>query len=165
MNRSLTRLLLILIVTTLGACGFQPRGSVPQIAGLPGPVYISGVEQYTPLHRELSQQLAQAGIALTDDSEGAGSLLRIRDYRSDRRLFGVDTSNQGNEYELREALSFTVRSRSHGELVGEQTVRVLRILYRPNTEVLAREREQDVLREEMRRELVNRIIRRLQAQS
>lgn len=156
--------LFLLLVLTLAACGFQPRGSVPQLNNLPGPVYISGIDRYSPLHRELSRQLQAADVILAEDGSSAASILSIRDHRSGRRLFSVDRNNNATEFELEESFRFSVRHASRGELVGEQTVRVLRILYRPDTEVLAREREEDQLRDDMRRDLVGRMMRRIKAQ-
>ncbi len=164
MKRFITHLLLLISLLTLGACGFQPRGAVPQLDNLPGPVYISGLDKFSPLHRELGHQLAEAGIRLTDEGSGAASLLRVRDHRSNRRVFTVDSDNRAAEFELEESLKFTIRQASGGELVREQTVRVLRILYRPADQVLAREREEEQLRNDMRRELVGRIIRRIKVQ-
>jgi len=164
MNRLTSSLILITVLLSLAGCGFQPRGSVPQLGNLPGPVYISGIEKYAPLHRELSIQLAQAGVELTDDGNSATSLLRIRQHRSGRRLFSVDSNNQATEFELEESLKFAVHHASRGEILEEQTVRVLRILYRPNDQVLAREREEQQLRNDMRRDLVGRMIRRIKAQ-
>jgi LPS-assembly lipoprotein len=164
MKKLAIRLTLTAVLLILAACGFQPRGSVPQLNNLPGPVYISGIEKYSPLHRELSTQLQQAGISLTDDGNSAASLLRIRDVRHNSRLFSLDSSTRGVEYELEESLKFAVRHANQGELVEEQTVRVVRILYRPNDQVLARDREEAQLRNDMRRDLVGRIIRRIKAQ-
>lgn len=164
MKRMPALLLLSMLTIGLVACGFQPRGQVPQLADLPGPVMISGVDRYTPLHREIGLQLLQAGVALTDKAEQAQSVLRIRDHHSGRRLFSVDSRNQAAEFELEELLKFVVRHPGQEQAGDEQTVRVLRILYRPDTEVLAREREEQALRDDMRRDLVGRMIRRIQAQ-
>ena len=164
MKRLTAHLLMIFSLLTLSACGFQPRGSVPQLSNLPGPVYISGLDKYSPLHRELSRQLQEAGLDLTDDGNQATSLLRVRDHRSSRRVFTVDSDNRAAEFELEESLKFTVRHASRGELIEEQTARVLRILYRPNDQVLAREREEEQLRNDMRRDLVGRIILRIKSQ-
>ena len=163
--RLLPSLLLVFAVLGLAACGFQPRGALPQINGIPGPLYISGVEQWTPLHREISRQLQQAGISVTHDGQQAASQLRIADRQSRRRLLSVDSRNQAAEYELEESFRFSVRSPAAGELVEDQSVRVLRILFRPTDQVLAREREEQHLREDMRRELVARMLRRIDAQN
>lgn len=164
MNKRVFHLLPLLTMLWLAGCGFQPRGAVPAITGLPQPLYISGIDRYSALYRELSAQLQQAGVSLADDGQQAGSLLRIRDYRNRSRLMGLDKSNRGNEYELEQSLHFGVRSAKGADLVGEQTVRALRILYRPANTVLAGGREQTRLREEMRHELVGKIIRRIRAQ-
>jgi len=164
MKKLANLLILTIALLALGGCGFQPRGSVPQLDKLPGPVYISGIDRYSPLHRELSEQLQQAGVQLTHDGNSATSLLRIRDHRSGRRLFSVDSSNRAAEFELEESLKFSVRHVSRGELIEDQTVRVLRVLFRPDDQVLAREREEQQLRDDMRRDLVGRMIRRIKAQ-
>lgn len=164
MKPSTAFLMLSILALTLAACGFQPRGQVPQLSGLPGPVLISGIDPYTPLHREIGLQLLQAGTTLTNDGDEAASVLRIRDHRSSRRLFSVDSRNQAAEFELVESLKFVVRLPGQQQAQEEQTVRVLRILYRPDTEVLAREREEKDLRDDMRRDLVGRMIRRIHAQ-
>ena len=156
--------LILFLGVLLSACGFQPRGQVPQLQNLPQPVYISGIQAYSPLHRELSRQLQLAGVVLAEDGNSAASLLRIHDPSSRRRVLSVDSNNQAVEFELEESLKFSLRHASQGELVEDQTVRVLRILYRPGSEVLAREREENQLRDDMRRDLVDRVIRRIQAQ-
>ena len=159
-----TRLILITLLLSLAACGFQPRGAVPQLDNLPGPLFISGIDKYTPLHRELSRQLQAAGVSLSDSAGNAASLLRVRDHKQRRRVMSVDSTNQAVEYELEESLQFSVRHPSRGDIVADQTVRVLRVLYRPSGEVLAREREEEQLREDMRRDLVGRMLTRIKAQ-
>jgi len=156
--------LVLLLSALLTACGFQPRGSVPQLDNIPQPLYISGIQSFSPLHRELSRQLQQASVELTEEGSSANSVLRIRDHSSGRRVFSVDSNNRAVEFELEESVKFSLLSADQGERIADQTVRVLRILYRPGSEVLAREREEEQLRDDMRRELVDRIMRRIKAQ-
>ena len=54
MQRIAVSLTLAATLLILSACGFQPRGSVQQLDRLRSPVYLSGVEKYSPLCRELS---------------------------------------------------------------------------------------------------------------
>lgn len=152
------------VLLGVSACGFQPRGHALNLSGLPGPVTIVGVDRYSPLHRELSRQLDSAGIGITDTISGAGSILRLRDLSSSRRVLSVDSRNKQVEYELEESVRFSLRSGSDDERVPEQTVRVLRIQYNPEDEVLGRSNEEQMLRKDMRRDLAGRILQRLATQ-
>ena len=68
MNRIAIRLTLsLLLLTLLSACGFQPRGQVTQLQSVPQPLYVAGVEPYSPLGKELRRQLSLAGASLTVD--------------------------------------------------------------------------------------------------
>lgn len=156
--------LLISLVLALSACGFQPRGAIPQLTQIPTPLYISGVTKYTPLHRELVRQLEAAGIKLTEDGPSAASMLRIADQSSDSRVFTVDSLNNAAEYELEESFRFSVRAPEQGELIADQRVRVVRLLLKPDSQVLAGQREEKQLRIQMRRDLVSRMLTRIKAQ-
>ena len=164
MNRIAIRLTLsLLLLTLLSACGFQPRGQVSQLQSVPQPLYIAGVEPYSPLGKELRQQLTLAGASLTTDADKAGAVLRISKVGHGQRLLSLDSRNRQAEAELEESLHFNLRSAQSGELVPDQTVRVVRTLYKPQNQVLAYRHEEDTVRGDMRRELVNLMIRRLAA--
>lgn len=153
----------LLLLGLLSACGFQLRGQVEQLQRLPQPLYIAGVEPYSPLGRELRQQLAQAGAMLTPQADLAAAVLRISQVRSTARLLSLDSQNREAESELEESLHFSLRVPQQGDRIPDQTVRVIRTQFRPQSQVLAREREEEAVRADMRRELVNRMIRRLAA--
>jgi len=164
MNRIAIRLTLsLLLLTLLSACGFQPRGQVSQLQSVPQPLYVAGVEPYSPLGKELRRQLSLAGASLTTDADQAGAVLRISKIGHGQRLLSLDANNRQAESELEESLHFTLRSAQSGELVPEQAVRVVRTLYKPQNQVLAYQHEEDTVRGDMRRELVNLVIRRLAA--
>jgi len=143
----------------MAACGFKPRGSVPQVS-LAEPVQIVGVAKYSALHKSLSNQLQRAGVKLVDKSVDALTL-RISDHRSTSRLLTVDSGNDSVERELEESFKFTLRHPQRGNLIETQPLRVLRILYQPETERLGSDREEDRLRDDMRRDLAKRLLRQL----
>ncbi len=163
MRRIATTLILALTLFGLSACGFQLRGHSPTVSNIASPLYISGLTVYSPLHRELAHQLQDAGVALAGESANASSVLRISERRSDRRLLAVDGSNKGVEFELEESARISLLS-GQAELVPEQTVRVLRIQYRPKDQILGRNREEDVMRKDMHRDLAGRIVQHLSSQ-
>lgn len=157
-------LLILGIALLLHGCGFQLRGQVAPLS-LPGPMFISGLEPFSPMHRSLSEAFTQAGVELTNSTQQATSTLVIRDYKSDSRLFTLDSANRAAEYELRESLRFSLRSAALSDRTETQSLRVLRTLYRPNDQVLGRTHEEKALRDEMRSELARKILQLLSAQT
>jgi len=151
----------LLLLSLLSACGFQLRGQVAQLSGLGQPLFISGVEPYSELGRELSEQMEQAGMRLTSERGEAASTLLITQVRSSERVVGLDARNRAAEYELMESLRFSLRETGRGERVPEQTLRVTRTVFAPQDQFLAGRQEAQALRGDMRRELVNLLIRRL----
>ena len=147
----------------LVGCGFQPRGQTPQLTGIPTPVYISGLRPYSGLHRELVRQFQSSGTDLVTRASEGGSVLRVHDRSSDSRVLSVDSRNKAVEYELEESVRYSLRAADGRELQPEQTLRAVRIHFRPEDAIIASGREADLLRADMRRELAERMARRLSA--
>jgi LPS-assembly lipoprotein len=161
----LVALLALLGLLALSAgCGFKPRGQTVDLTSVPGPLHISGIRPYSPLARELRRQLEQTGIAVVDARADSGSVLRIGRRDTDSRVLSVNSRNKAVEYELEESARIALYGLDGRELVAPQTVRVLRILLRPGETLLGSNREEDLLRADMRRELAERIVRRIAAQ-
>jgi len=151
----------LMLLGLLSACGFQLRGQVAKLQGLSQPLAISGVSPDSTFGRELHDQLRQAGAQLTADSSMANATLRISARNTAERVVGLDSRNRATEYELMESMRFSLREKGHGQRIPEQTLRVTRTLFAPQNRVLSGQQEAQTLREDMRRELVNRLIRRL----
>ncbi|HPE79789.1 MAG: hypothetical protein H6961_05350 [Chromatiaceae bacterium] len=158
-----TGLLLLLATLGLTACGFQPRGQAVMLSGVPSPLHIAGLTPYSPLQRELANQLEASGASLSETAAGAAAVLRISDWRSGSRVLSVNSRNKAVEYELEESATFALRTADGREPVAPQTVRTLRILFQPEDAVLGSSREAELLRADMRRQLVDSIVRRLAA--
>ena len=157
-------LLALLGLLMVSGCGFQPRGQALDLAGVPAPLHVSGIPPYSSLARELRHQLEQSGIAIVDTRADSGSVLRIGRRETDSRVLSVNSRNKAVEYELEESAQIALYDRAGAELVAPQTVRVLRILLRPGETLLGSNREEDLLRADMRCELAERIVRRIAAQ-
>ena len=153
---------MLLALSTAG-CGFQPRGQATSLAGLPSPLHVSGVDPYSTLRRELEQQLRIAGVQLSAGAADSAAVLHVSNWTSDARLLSVNSRNKAVEYELEESARFRLRANDGRELVAEQVVRVVRIQYRPEVAVLGSEKEAELLRKDMRKDLAGRIVRRLAA--
>lgn len=163
-HRLTNKLLVAGILIVLAGCGFQPRGQVQGVSGIPSPLHVSGIRTYSALHRELKKQLEQVGVSVAANAAGSAAVLHIRKHDSDRRVLSVDSRNKTVENELEESARFELRSPDRQEVLAtEQTARVLRIQFAPRETVLGNRREEDLLRQDMRRELAQRILQRIAA--
>ena len=164
MHRHVLPLLILIALLSAAGCGFQPRGHNMADAGIPGPVYISGIASFSDLYRELYRQLRIAGTQTASSAAEGAVTLHVTDVEADTRLLSVNSRNKAVEFELIESATFSLRSRQGQELLMPQRVSVLRIQYRPEVAILGSDREAELLRQDMREELAGRIIRRLGAQ-
>ena len=162
-NRRPAVLALLLSALLLSACGFQPRGQTLDLSAIPGPVHITGIRPYSPLARALQKEFKAAGLPIANGAAESGSTLRFTRYDKDSRVLSVNNRNKAVEYELEESAEFALYQSGGSELTPPQTVRVLRILLRPSDAILGANREEVLLREDMRHELAQRIVRRLAA--
>ncbi len=161
MKNHLQYCVVLFLALSLTACGFKLRGAIPRLDKLPSPIGIVGLAPYSDLHQEISRQMQQAGIKVVLDHGEA--VLRISDRKSGSRLLSVDEANAVVERELEESFTFNLRQHDQAELVENQPIRVLRILNQPQDERLGSDREAEQIRQEMRRDLVNQMMRRLYA--
>ncbi|MGB5198652.1 MAG: LPS assembly lipoprotein LptE [Sedimenticolaceae bacterium] len=157
--------LLALLALCVGGCGFQPRGQAGDLdsATLPSPLFISGIDRFSPLYRALESQLAVADIKIAPSAADAAAQLRIHDVSADSRVLSVDSNNRAVEFELAESARFSFYGADGRERLARQDIQVLRILYRPERAILGSDREGVLLRENMREELATRILRHLAA--
>jgi LPS-assembly lipoprotein len=157
-------LLLAVAALSLAGCGFQPRGHTSATAGIPSPITIRGIAEFSDLYRELARQLKIAGVEPAPPGTRDVPALYISDTKADRRLLSVNSRNKAVEFELIENATFAMRSADGRQLVPPQELRVIRIQYRPEIAVLGSNREAELLRMDMREELAGRIIQSLAAQ-
>ncbi len=154
--------LLTVLVMMLTACGFQLRGSVELPAHL-SPMQLDGLKPHEPLREELAGLLANGGVIMTDNDKKAASRLRILGHHNRRRVLSVDNRGRAAEYLLQEEIRFTLLDAAGKAIIPEQTLTVERSYVHSVNQVLGKQNEQAMLREEMRRDLAGRIITRLRA--
>ncbi|MFQ6021632.1 MAG: LPS assembly lipoprotein LptE [Acidiferrobacterales bacterium] len=114
------------------------------------------------LQTELQQALvARAGVTLAVDDNGSAPTLNIYSEQSDSRAVSVDVDVKVSEFLLRYQVIFGVTDAAGKELVDRQTITLQRPFTFDKLNVLAKEREEQELRNQMRQEVVQAIIRRL----
>ena len=151
-------LVLALAIATTGGCGYQLRGAVSLPSALDG-IHVTGP---AGIGDALTQMLESRGAGVRPERESAKAVLWLGHERFTRRVLSVDPdTGKEREIELAYSVAFRVAGGDGEELMPEQTVSLLRDYVVDADAVLGKSREEDVLREEMRRAAAGQITRRV----
>ncbi len=156
------RLLAVVLVLALSACGFHLRDALVLPANL-GPVRVVSADRYSPLAESLSRSIERAGaeLALSDETDTA--VLDLVAERWGDTPISVDAFGRAQEYSLRYATIFELRSAQGTVLVPRQAVELSRDYISVPTNSVGTEGERDILVKELRREMTASILRRIDA--
>ncbi|MCY4285397.1 MAG: LPS assembly lipoprotein LptE [Thiotrichales bacterium] len=155
-------------IAMASGCGYQLRGAASLAPEL-GAMRVTGPGD---IRTAVIRVLGGAGVPVEpaggsgDDSAGdsAGTVLHLEDERLDRRVLSVDPDTvREREFELAYRVTFRVTDAQGEELVPKQTVSLLRDYVFDTRAVLAKDREQEVLHAELRRDAAARIVDRVAA--
>jgi len=151
-NRLLALLLVCLAVTTSG-CGYQLRGS----ASLPPALavtYIQGLESYGSLAGDFAEALRTRNVSVTTESSAATALLEITGNTTEKLVLSVDSSGNVLEFEIRQTIRFLVTAAGQ-PLVDEQSLSLSRDFLFTSTDVLAKVREENIVRRTLQQNIVD----------
>lgn len=143
----------------LPACGFQLQGR----QGLPpelSPVEVRAVDRHSEFTRALRRSLDASGARLVDEAASDGVVVRILFDRFLENVLSVDARNIPTDFEMIYEVEVEVR-RGTEELMAAESFHLSRIYSFDETRQLAKEREKDILREALARDLASVVLRRL----
>lgn len=151
---------LALLTLALGGCGWQLRGAgmIPEDLKA---LHISARDPQGQLVRTLSRALHSAGVETPASAADSELSLVIVKERSLVRTASVNENARVSEQELTEDVEFMVVNRAGEQLLPLTTARVERVFEYDEDNVLATQDERELIRSEMRRDLVNQILNRL----
>ncbi|MDO3381930.1 LPS-assembly lipoprotein LptE [Gilvimarinus algae] len=152
------RPLLAALLILLAGCGWQLRGELMPPLDI-NHLRIEASEEHTELQRELEQALARQGIAVVEPPAEAGHTLILGDESLTKRTVGVGSDSLAAAFELTLELDYQLYDSAGTLLAPASTAQVIRSFDASDPTGL--EREQDLLEREMRRELVQQLMRRL----
>jgi LPS-assembly lipoprotein len=156
----------VALVLALSACGFHLRDALTLPADL-GPVRVVARDPYSPLAESLAQALERAGA--TPAPENAGdevSTLQVLSEKFADTPISVDQFGRAQEFSLRYAVVFELRRGGGGEdLVPRQAIELSRDYVASPVDSLGKNSERELLSREMRREMTQSILRRIDAAS
>lgn len=154
------QLFTLLLLLSLTSCGFHLRGLVqlpPELTEMT----VQDARPATDIAPDLQRGLENAGVQI---SQSAPVVLQLKAEQYGKRVLSVDSVGRAQEYGLSYTVRFLLRTEGVAtELwLAEQAVTQTRDLRFDATAVLGAENEETQLREEMRRDAVLQILRRLQ---
>ena len=143
----------------LAACGFHLQGHTPLPAAVKTP-YLEAPDRQSDFVQYLRHALLLNGAQLMQDRSKASAVVSIIRDSVARRVLSVSALNQPNEYEVTYTVRFAVRA-GDKELLPAQDVSATRTYSFDERLLLAKDREEEILRQDMARDLADMVMRRL----
>ena len=163
MQQLLRAAILVLLLGSLSACGFQLRGSSGQYSMPFRSIYL-GFDESSSLGTELRRNLRGGdAVQVVSDAAKAEALFDVLGEARGKTILSLNTQGRVREYLLTYTLVFRVRDAKGTELLGPTELVLKRPITFNETQVLAKESEEVLLYRDMQTDLVQQIIRRLAA--
>jgi len=148
----------------LSGCGFHLRGATS--AALPAELssmrVTMGGAGYPPLLVEMRNSLlALGGVRLTDDVSASVPVLQLQNESSATQVLAIDSSGRISAYLINYRVDYSLIGADKKPLLRNQSVKLQREYGFDRLNVIATEKQSEFLQNEMRRDVVQQIIRRL----
>lgn len=151
------KLVIFTVALLLSACGYHLRGALELPANMKN-VYVEGG---SPSLREFFKQTMQSSSGqLADSRKGVGLVIKIANEEFNRRVLSLSSRGKSNEFELDYRLEYELASAADAPLMERQTVEIRREYYNDQQFMIAKDNEENVIRNEMYQQAVRTIFNR-----
>jgi LPS-assembly lipoprotein len=153
---SLSRNYLFLVFLLLSACGFQMRGATsvpPEMAR----TYIATEDQRSLFYRRLRDSLQNAGVTVVESPLDATATFSILSDLPGQRVLSVSARNVPREFEVFYTVFYSVQAKNV-MLLEPRSQTLTRDYTWDVTEVLGKEKEEELLREAIVDDLVRIVL-------
>jgi LPS-assembly lipoprotein len=157
--RAAARAALLATLLLSAGCGFRLQGHTPLPAVVKNP-YLEAPDRQSDFVQYLRHALLSNGAQLMQERAKASAVVSIISDNVARRVLSVSALNQPNEYELTYTVRFTVTA-GDKELLAAQEVSATRTYSFDERALLAKDHEEDILQQDMARDLADEVMRRL----
>ena len=153
------RAFLVLSALLVAGCGFQLRGT----AQVPfETLYVPGASAGMAL--DLKRNLeAGTRARVVNDPQAAQALIQFFEEAREREILSLTGTGRVREFQLRYRVRWRLHDGKGGEFVPQNTIQLTRDVTFNDTEILAKEQEEQLLYRDMQADMVQQIIRRLAA--
>lgn len=162
-TRIATAACIAVMTLLLGACGFQLRGTNNSATLLPDDwtsMHLATANPNSEFSRELTTHFELNGVNWTDRNS-ANYLLTVGPEQFRQRNLSLNSEARAAEFELTMRAKFTVKARNGTVAMAETTASIVKQMENDPRNVVGKAEEIRLLRQEMRVELAQQILRRI----
>jgi LPS-assembly lipoprotein len=145
----------------LAGCGFRLQGTVVVPEGVDH-VYVATRDELSAFSIELFHGLERAGVQRAASTGEADAVVRVTVDRTGRRVLSVSARNTPQEFAIFYEVEYSIE-RAGEEVVPRQRLQLTRNISFDVSQLLAKDREEEVLRDAMARDLADLVLRRLES--
>ncbi len=150
------------LAALLAGCGFHLRKEANLPASMQR-VHIEAADPASPLVRDLARALPRSGTQVVAAVEPGVALMRIGANTVSTDVLSVSGSARANEYSLRHHVEFEVLDAAGTALLPKQVIELTREFTFDASQALGVAAQTDLLTRELERDMVQAILRRLEA--
>ncbi|MBC7499432.1 MAG: hypothetical protein H7315_02885 [Herminiimonas sp.] len=153
----------ILATVLLSACGFQLRGSDGR-ANLPFKTIFVAVAENSSLGTELKRNLrASGGTAVVADRAAAEAVIDVQAEGREKVILSLNSQGRVREHTLYYRITFRVIDQAGKEFLPSTQIALKRDISFNEAQVIAKEKEEELLYRDMQSDLVQQVLRRMAA--
>ncbi len=149
---------LILSVLLLTACGFHLRGQTNMSFQT---IYLTAPNLTSPFINELRRNLLANKVTLAATPEQADVVLDIVFENTEKQVLTLGADGRVNEYRLIYRVSLRAYNQQQQDWIPAEEMLQRRDYSYDDTQILAKEAEENLLNQSMRSDMVQQILRRL----
>lgn len=148
---------IFIMALLLGACGYHLRGALDLPAGMTN-IYMDGGS--APLREQFKRTLRSSAGKLVNSPEGAGMIIKIFGEDFNRRALSLSSRGKAEEFELFYRLEYELLGSGSSVLMSRQPLEIRRDYFNDQQDIMAKESEEAVIRNEMYQQAVRTIVDR-----
>ena len=161
MNRRFTVTLALSATLLLAGCGFRLQGASVLPEGLDR-VHVATRDELSAFSIELFRGLERAGAERAASVGEADAVVRVTVDKTGRRVLSVSARNTPQEFEIFYVVEYSIDAGGQ-QVVPPQRLELTRNISFDESQLLAKDREQEILRDAMARDLAGLVLRRLES--
>jgi LPS-assembly lipoprotein len=151
--------LLALLLASIAGCGFRIRGT----AEVPfDTLYLPGATSGIALDLKRYIQ-AGTNARVVEDPGKAGAVMQFTEETRQKEVLSLTGTGKVREFQLRYRVGFRVHDNKGTDFVPHSVIQLTRDVTFNDTEILAKEQEEQLLFRDMQTDMVQQILRRLAA--
>lgn len=155
-------LCVVAFASLLAGCGFHLRKEA-QLPAAMQRVHIEIADPASPLAKDLAKALPRSGAQVVDKVEAGVAVMKISANTLSTDVLSVGGTARANEYALRYHVEFAVEDSAGTAILPKQTIELSREFTFDATQALGVASETELLGKELERDMVQTILRRLEA--